>query len=49
MIDLPVVEHVSQLVKDLASRTTAKHDADETSREEAEEVTQKCPAMECSY
>jgi hypothetical protein len=40
MINLPVVEHVSQLVIELASRTKAEYGAEEdAARDEAEEVT----------
>lgn len=40
MINLPVVEHVSRLVIELASRTKAEYDAEEdVARDEAEEVT----------
>jgi hypothetical protein len=47
MINLPVVEHVSRLVIELASRTKAEYDAEEdAARDEAEEVTLKRSAME---
>jgi hypothetical protein len=40
MINLPVVEHVSRLVIELASRSKAESDAKEdAARDEAEEVT----------
>jgi hypothetical protein len=47
MINLPVVEHVSRLVIELASRAKAEDDAgEEAARDEAEEVTKTPHATE---